>query len=98
MSVCKDPKTQLQAILKGGGGVGRGGGGRRPLRPGAKSFLLFDQTILNGALLSALLGRDAWPVLLPLPRALFRCVCPSLWVLTPLSPHLRWRPRTRSRR
>ena len=46
----------------GGGGGGKRGGGARPPRPASRSFLLFDQTILNAALLSALLGRDAWPV------------------------------------
>jgi hypothetical protein len=59
---------------KGGGGRGgRGGGGRgggegppswaaRAARGGAKrSFLLFDQTLINAALLSAVLGKPAWP-------------------------------------
>ena len=72
------PGRRLLGRAGGGGGGGvRGGGRRRPLRPGARSFLLFDQTILNGALLSALLGRDAWPVLTPLPTP-FWCFCPSM--------------------
>ena len=59
----------------GKGGGGKGGGGRggdsppawfaraaRWARGGAKrSFLLFDQTLINAALLSAVLGQPAWP-------------------------------------